>query len=447
MKKNIFSKIFIIILIIVAVIAYRKYDYNFFSKGIFESGKTTFSRDSKITTNDERSYKIENKDYNDAMFFREVSVKEYTPYKVSCMVKTEDVQQYENSQLAGAQIALKGMEEHSNVLSGTNDWTKLEFCFNSKNNTKVEIGFRLGGNDEKAKGTAWFSDLKIEEGFASENTNWNFACFIFDNVDVQLENVHINNSLTRNDVYNITDTMRRLKSTIPEMTDNKMQIEYTIIEIDEPITTLTYDEDNGYYVGEKDVYNLINNYINQAEYDHIFVCIKLPDEEYITNEEVTNWIGLGNMQYCGKGFSNIRVSDTSSQGIYEYSSGNIFPEEVFIHEFLHTLERNSEEYGYEVPVLHDSEKYGYKESRTEGLRHWYTDYMNKRISFNGTYIGLPGEIYKYKPIQLSDFEYSNELSLLDEPKNIIETVRSIIDRIGQLFKEKNQIVEIRGVAE
>ena len=36
--------------------------------------------------------------------------------------------------------------------------------------------------------------------------------------------------------------------------------------------------------------------------------------------------------------------------IYKYDSRiNAFPEEVFLHEFLHSLERNAQEYGYDRP--------------------------------------------------------------------------------------------------
>ena len=437
--KNLFSKLLILIMIIIAIFAYKKYDYNFYSKGIAETGKTSFSRDSKNTVNKDSSYKIENKDYNDAMFYREIEVKQVTPYKVTCMVKTENVEQFENEQLAGAQIVLKNTEEHSKVLSGTNDWTKLEFYFNSKNNSKVEIGFRLGGNGQKAKGTAWISDITLEEGFQekADITTWNFACFVFDNVDVTLDNgYNVKESLNLLDVYNITDTMQRFKETCDALSKNRMNVEFDVIEIKEPITTLTYDEANGYYIGEGDVYNLIQNYVEQKEYDHIFVCAKLPSEEIMADANKTNWIGLGNMQYCGKGYSNIRITEEDT-GIYQFSNKNTFPEEVFLHEFLHTLERNSAEYGYEVPALHDYANYGYSESRTDGLRAWYKDYMNKEIKYNGKYIGLPEEIYAYSTIQPSNFVYSNKLNYLDAPHNLIEIVQSLGARIKLLFNKNN----------
>ena len=113
---------------------------------------------------------------------------------------------------------------------------------------------------------------------------------------------------------------------------------------------------------------------------------------------------------------------------------NIFPEEVFLHEFLHTLERNSEEYGYSVPALHDYEKYGYKEENLQGLKTWYTDYMNKEINYNGEKIGLPAEIYKYKPVSEKDFKYPITVDALQEPENIIEVIRSLFRRISKVFE-------------
>ena len=50
--------------------------------------------------------------------------------------------------------------------------------------------------------------------------------------------------------------------------------------------------------------------------------------------------GYGSMTYKQIGFSNIRLPNDRDSDIYKYSSTNTFPQEVFLHEFLHTLERN-----------------------------------------------------------------------------------------------------------
>lgn len=67
------------------------------------------------------------------------------------------------------------------------------------------------------------------------------------------------------------------------------------------------------------------------------------------------------MTYLDIGYANIRIPNNENSYVYKYDSRrNIFPEEVYVHEFLHTMERTSKENGLEFPFLHDNEKYGYK---------------------------------------------------------------------------------------
>lgn len=145
------------------------------------------------------------------------------------------------------------------------------------------------------------------------------------------------------------------------------------------------------------------------------------------------------MDYCGIGYSNIRLPNSSKSYIYRYNTRiNTFPEEVFIHEFLHSLERTAEEYGYNIPALHDYEKYNYRNQNLTGLKDWYEDYMNKNIKTSNGYIGLPEEVFKLKPANNLDFKYSYKLEEFKEPENIIELIR-------QLFK--NVINNVKSIGE
>ncbi len=138
------------------------------------------------------------------------------------------------------------------------------------------------------------------------------------------------------------------------------------------------------------------------------------------------------MDYYGIGFSNIRLPNDSKSYIYKYNNRiNTFPEEVFLHEFLHSLERNAKEYGYERPELHDYEKYGYENEKIIGQKRWYTDYMNKEISTTSGNIGLPTEVYTLKPAKSSNFSYSYKMeNIFKEPENIIEEIRELIGNIA-----------------
>ncbi len=145
------------------------------------------------------------------------------------------------------------------------------------------------------------------------------------------------------------------------------------------------------------------------------------------------------MDYYGIGFSNIRLPNDSKSYIYKYNKRiNTFPEEVFLHEFLHSLERNAKEYGYERPELHDYQKYGYENELLIGQKRWYTDYMNKNINLTNTKIGLPQEIYTLKPAKSSNFEYSYKIDkVFKEPENIIEEIKELINNLTNKFKQNN----------
>lgn len=139
------------------------------------------------------------------------------------------------------------------------------------------------------------------------------------------------------------------------------------------------------------------------------------------------------MDYYGIGYSNIRLPNDSRSYIYKYDSRvNTFPEEVFLHEFLHSLERNAGEYGFEIPALHDYEKYGYKNEMLTGQKQWYTDYMNKEIQTTSGNIGLPEQVYTFKPAKNSDFNYSYEITeIFKQPENIFEEIIEIFNNIGR----------------
>lgn len=447
--RKIISWIITIALLFVAYKIYINNNFNEYIKAEYNSGLSTFSRDSDVKYSKMNSYKIENTDFNDAMFFQKVQVVPNTSYKVSCMVKTENVINKNENTDAGAHICINESTEKSDNVSGTSEWTKLEFIFNSRNRQEVEVGFRLGGNYDNSKGTAWFSDMKIESGVSNQSNKWNFVCLIFDKTNVDLDingtNKNFNLSLTQEDITDMKICMERFKNSMYELSKQKMSVTYDVFEVATPITSMSYDKDNGFYVGPYDVKNTIDKYIAMGKYDHIFIAFRTGDINSKDEIPVNDWIGLGGMEYRNIGFSNIRLPNSDSNYIYKYNERiNYFPEEVFVHEFLHTLEKNAEDYGYERPELHSYVNYGYKAQSLIGLKDWYADYMNKEIkSSSGGYVGLPAEIFNKKPSKTTDFTYAAEMDALKEPDNIIEELHGVFKKIVNLFqivKVQNQTV-------
>ena len=279
LKSRIAYFITLIILLVLLYFAYQYYqsnNFNDFVRSEVDLYTSNFKRDSKIKYSNTRSYKIESPDYNDAMFYKTVQVEKNTPYKVTCMVKTNGVEAQDMLSGVGAQIAIEGTTERSVAISGTQDWQKIELIFNSKNREEVNIGFRLGGYLGQAKGEAWFSDFTIEEGITSKNdNNWKFACFIFETTDVTVNGQRIQLSVTQSDIDDIKNTLNRFQNSCEELSKGKMTADVDIYQVEIPLTKLSYDNEFGYYVAPEDVEEQIKSTITKGDYDHIFVVIRL----------------------------------------------------------------------------------------------------------------------------------------------------------------------------
>lgn len=141
------------------------------------------------------------------------------------------------------------------------------------------------------------------------------------------------------------------------------------------------------------------------------------------------------MEYDQIGFSNIRLPSDQNSGLYTYSATNTFPEEVFVHEFLHTLERNEMENENDIIELHDYATYGYVDDNVDGLRAWYKDYMLNTIN-GGEGKGLTDFAYSSKPVHESNFVNSTKLDYLDEPENFIEELEILIKKVPYLISDQ-----------
>ena len=100
MVKKVSTKIIsytitLICLILATLFVYRAYrinNFNDFQRSEGNIGISKFRRDNKVKCSDKDSYQIISDQFNDAMFYKTISVKQNTPYKVKCKVKTEGIE-------------------------------------------------------------------------------------------------------------------------------------------------------------------------------------------------------------------------------------------------------------------------------------------------------------------------------------------------------------------
>ena len=85
----------VICLILSIIFVYKEYrinNFNDFQRSEGNIGISKFRRDNKVKCSDKDSYEIISDEFNDAIFYKKISVKQNTPYKVTCKVKTEGVE-------------------------------------------------------------------------------------------------------------------------------------------------------------------------------------------------------------------------------------------------------------------------------------------------------------------------------------------------------------------
>lgn len=292
-KNKILSWIYVVIMILIIYIlfgVYKSYYFNGFVKAETTVGISQFKRDSDIKYSKSDSYKIISPVQNDAAFYKEIEVEPNTPYKVTCMVKTENVIPSGINTDGGACISIIEDSEISKSVTGTSDWQQIELLFNSKNRTSIKIGFRLGGNSGTAEGTAWFSEFKLEKGLQIEDSNWKVACFIFENTDVEINGEKMNFAMTLSEQQAVKNDVERFSSTCRQFSENKIHIDYDIYNITEPLKTISYSEEHGYYFDPYDVNTMIEDIVLENDYDYIFAVTKMGNNE--KEIPVNNWVGL-----------------------------------------------------------------------------------------------------------------------------------------------------------
>lgn len=135
---------------------WTKYNYNAEYKSDYECTTFTVSEDSW----DGNSLKIENKEKNDARVYQTIYVDELTTYKISVMIKTENVDGG-----AGANISAYDCHGTSDGVFGTSDgWVRHTVYIETlEDQTSLDLSLGLGGFGSMSSGTAFFDDVKVEK--------------------------------------------------------------------------------------------------------------------------------------------------------------------------------------------------------------------------------------------------------------------------------------------
>ena len=121
---------------------------------------TTFTVMTDGNGKDGKNYmKIANVVSDDSRLVYAIKIKPAEKYKVTCWVKTENI----GTTRAGANISVAANMTISKDLKGTNDWTLLEYYFESTNSERADITIGIGSYGRDNTGIAYIDDVKVEK--------------------------------------------------------------------------------------------------------------------------------------------------------------------------------------------------------------------------------------------------------------------------------------------
>lgn len=175
-------------------------------------------------------------------------------------------------------------------------------------------------------------------------------------------------------------------------TNGMVDIENTIIKITEPVTTLSWAEDRGYYLTHTDV-NMKHYALYQ--YDMVFAVSRLDGFDKMYDGIAVNTGTLWAMP----GFSYIPF--TGDELTEQNRNGLPY---VAIHEWIHTLDFFYSHFGLRIGNPDEPDKYGYdgKTEKTGFLRYVQDNLTMNVRDESGSKVGVPPEAWQYKPTNLPE---------------------------------------------
>ncbi|MBQ9947157.1 MAG: carbohydrate binding domain-containing protein, partial [Oscillospiraceae bacterium] len=336
-------------------------------------------------------------EYNYTCIDKTIAVEPLTAYRFSAMVK------YEGHQLDPAATGdLKGaflrefyineegkwVNHNYSKTTTSGEWTKLECFFTTVEGQRTAtLNLFNGYTNTLNKGTAWFSDIKVEK--VDKTNQWDVLLLVLKNVEAEVtldgETYTYTDNFNNEDVaYIRDDIVGRMKNSVHVMSDELVNIKnidtYAIEDIvtEKELRTALNDDGSvkGYFldVNSDKIADIISTYTAKKNYNQIIFFLPVQGISRY-------WLGLGGSKTQNIHFCQLNYKTGTESYHWKNKDGSIFPESAVIHEILHGVDNDSRTlYDSNTPTLH--ENIGIYSEYYNGDDGWYTyqcDYMTKNL--------------------------------------------------------------------
>lgn len=340
------------------------------------------------------SIKIQNKDFDCSCVRRKFKLKKNTDYRVSVMAKYSGCSIASDAQMAsGAYIGQAWSYNISDNQTGS-EWKELTYEFNTgskadeftgieliKGNSKellYDIALYNGLWNSKCKGTAWFSDFRIEESAGRKTNEWDVLAVMFKNVNAPVnyggKSFTYKNSFSNSDVNYIKNIINNLYTSIPLLSEDLWKIGSIDFYASDIVVNNLGNYGSDYCVDpyDKKVSKELNKYIAAAkkesgkDYEQIIIISPIRDI-------AQSWAGLGGTEYENINFCQVNYIP----GSREYDNGG-FSDAVFVHEMIHCVERISKIIDPKKTIdSHCTDESFHTKNGWVEWGSWYADYLRR----------------------------------------------------------------------
>ena len=232
--------------------------------------------------------------------------------------------------------------------------------------------------------------------------NWPILWVVVDrlNADGTDENgnpVHVDISMSEEEKdYFLYDLSQQFKDCAEGFAQGNVNFEITPVVYDE-ITLLETDDNINSIVP-----NSFSDEFREQFRDYNTVIITCRFSEGDDNVVFHDWVGLCYGVIAeGCGFLEVPVfgpSGETEESYFHEGYETLCPPEIWIHEFIHSLEPLARAMGDTIPSPDDADKYGYKQIEDgylDGFYEYYADILSGNVIYDNRLIGVDEDKWKH----------------------------------------------------
>jgi len=224
---------------------------------------------------------------------------------------------------------------------------------------------------------------------AAATTTWKTLVLVYRSTDVTYVEggvtQRLRTSMTSADVNAAVSAVKRTPGTVYDWSANQATMRMKVVYPDHPVrrVSLHANRDYGYWLSPADMAADLDRYAPAGTYDSVIVIWrKDTDAGQVVPGTGWGWTTADRTHTNGAFYTSV------TQLPNHRGWPGAYPEEVFVHEWLHQVEGfYGWNKGFPLPGLHDTDRYGY--TAVDGSwNKWYRDYMRGKVWDGSRYLGM-----------------------------------------------------------